>query len=295
MNFFEDRKIKKIAKSENVKAPYEYIKSIDKTLENLKVENETISKKTNKTYKLRLAIAIALLAFIILPNISPKISYAMQEIPIIGNIVKIITIKNYFDEEGTSQLNADVPHIKNSDDSKSESNESINNDVEKLSKKVIDNYYAEKNPENHLSVEIKSDVITNNDNWFTLKLTISQTSASSNLEYKYYHIDKKTDKIVNLADLFINEKYKKEISEEIKKQMISRMKENRNIVYWFDEQSKEWSFRKIENDQNFYFSKNGNIVIVFDKYEVGPGSSGAPEFEINKSIYEKYLKESYEK
>lgn len=295
MNFFEDRKIKKIAKSENVKAPYEYIKSIDKTLENLKVENETISKKTNKTYKLRLAIAIALLAFIILPNISPKISYAMQEIPIIGNIVKIITIKNYFDEEGTSQLNADVPHIKNSDDSKSESNESINNDVEKLSKKVIDNYYAEKNPENHLSVEIKSDVITNNDNWFTLKLTISQTSASSNLEYKYYHIDKKTDKIVNLADLFINEKYKKEISEEIKKQMISRMKENRNIVYWFDEQSKEWSFRKIENDQNFYFSKNGNIVIVFDKYEVGPGSSGAPEFEINKSIYEKYLKESYKK
>lgn len=42
--------------------------------------------------------------------------------------------------------------------------------------------------------------------------------------------------------------------------------------------------------QNFYFSENGNIVIVFDKYEVGAGSSGAPEFEINKEIYEKYMK-----
>ena len=41
---------------------------------------------------------------------------------------------------------------------------------------------------------------------------------------------------------------------------------------------------------NFYFSENGNIVIVFDKYEVGAGSSGAPEFEINKEIYEKYMK-----
>ena len=40
----------------------------------------------------------------------------------------------------------------------------------------------------------------------------------------------------------------------------------------------------------FYFSENGNIVIVFDKYEVGAGSSGAPEFEINKEIYEKYMK-----
>lgn len=41
---------------------------------------------------------------------------------------------------------------------------------------------------------------------------------------------------------------------------------------------------------NYIFSENGNIVIVFDKYEVGPGSSGAPEFEIDKSIYERYLK-----
>ena len=49
-------------------------------------------------------------------------------------------------------------------------------------------------------------------------------------------------------------------------------------------------FSKIDNNQNFYFSENGNIVIVFDKYEVGPGSSGAPEFEIDKSIYERYLK-----
>ena len=46
----------------------------------------------------------------------------------------------------------------------------------------------------------------------------------------------------------------------------------------------------IEDNQNFYFSNKGNIVIVFDKYEVGPGATGTPEFEINKQIYEKYLK-----
>jgi len=41
------------------------------------------------------------------------------------------------------------------------------------------------------------------------------------------------------------------------------MEEDENIVYWFDEESKDWSFRKIDDDQNFYFSENGNIVIVF--------------------------------
>lgn len=288
MNFFDDKKIKKIAKSENIKAPNSFLNSIDETLENL-----TEKKRNNRNvvlgYRLKIATAFILLAFILLPNISPQISYAMQKIPVIGNLVKVITIRNYFDKEGNSELNANIPNIQNSDYSKSQSNENINEEVNKLTQRVIENYYAEKNPENHLLVEINSEVITNNDQWFTLKLIISETSGSSNLEYKYYHIDKRTDKIVNLSDLFIKDDYKEAISSEIKKQMISRMKENPNLVYWFDEESKEWSFRKISDNQNFYFSKSGNIVIVFDKYEVGPGSSGAPEFEINKEIYEKYM------
>ena len=290
MNFFEDRKIKKIAKKENIKTPDNYLEFIDKTLENLTDEKEKNNIGILWRYSLKVVTAMAVLTLVILPNISPKISYAMQQWPVIGDFVKVITIKNYFDKEGNSELNANIPNIENSDNSISESNESINEDVKKLTQRVIDNYYAEKKPENHLSVEIKPEIITNTNDWFTLKLTISQISASSNLEYKYYHIDKKTDKIVNLSDLFKNEKYKDAISKEIKRQMISRMEKDENIVYWFDEESKEWSFRRIEDNQDFYFSNNGNIVIVFDKYEVGPGSSGAPEFEIDKKIYEGYLK-----
>ena len=289
MNFLEDRKIKKIAKDENIKASDKYFKTIDETLESLTDKNEKINLRSRWKNSMKLAMAMTVLTFVILSNVSPKISYAMQEIPIIGNIVKVITIRNYFDREGTSELDANVPNIKNSGNIISESNESINEDINKLTQRIIDRYYAEKNPENHVSVEINSEIITNTNDWFTLKLAISQTSASSSLEYKYYHIDKKTDKIVKLSDLFANRGYKEAISEEIKKQMISRMKENKNIVYWFDEESKDWSFRRIDDNQNFYFSKNGNIVIVFDKYEVGPGSSGAPEFEIDKEIYTKYM------
>lgn len=290
MNFFEDRKIKKIAKKENIKTPDNYLEFIDKTLESLTEEKEKNNVRPLWGYGLKVATVTAVLTLVILPNISPKISYAMQQWPVIGNFIKVITIKNYFDEEGNSELNVDIPNIENSDNSISESNETINEDVRSLTQRIIDKYYAEKNPENHLSIEIKPEIITNTNDWFTLKLTISQTSASSNLEYKYYHIDKSTDQIVKLSDLFKNENYKEAISKEIKKQMISRMEKDENIVYWFDEESKEWSFRKIEDDQNFYFSKDGNIVIVFDKYEVGPGSSGAPEFEISKEIYEEYLK-----
>ena len=214
----------------------------------------------------------------------------MQELPIIGDIVKVITIRNYFDKDGNSEIEMEIPNIKNDNNSQSQTNENVNEDVNQLTQKILDKFYAEKNSENHLSIKVKSDVIENNKYWFTLKLTISEVAASSDLKYKYYNIDKRTDEIMNLSDLFDDENYKKAISKEIKKQMVSRMEKDKDVVYWIDEENEEWSFSMIEDNQNFYFSNKGNIVIAFDKYEVGPGATGAPEFEINKQIYEKYLK-----
>ncbi len=292
MNFFVDRKIKRIAKNENIMASKKYSEMVDKTLNNLKENEERIELKPKYNYKLKVAMAMLVLAFILLPNISPEISYAMQELPIIGGIVKVVTIRNYLDKDGNSELDVEIPNIKNSDNSQSKSNETVNEEVNKLTQKIIDTFYAEKNLDNHSLIKVESDVIENNEDWFTLRLRISETAGSSELQYKYYHIDKNTDKIVNLSDLFANKDYRDVISQEIKKQMISRMEEDEGIIYWLDEEEEEWNFRTIKENQNFYFSEDGNIVIVFDKYEVGPGSIGAPEFEINKQLYKKYLKEN---
>ncbi len=288
MKFLTDRKIKKMSKDENILAQKKYSKIVPKTLNNLKRSWKKL--KSTHNYKLKFAIAMIVLTFILLPNINPKIAYAMQEVPIIGNIVKVITIRNYFDKDGNSELEVEIPNIKNSDNSQSNSNEVVNEEVNNLIKRIIDRFYAERNPDNHKLIKVESDVIENNEDWFTLRLRISETSGSSDLQYRYYHIDKKTDKIVNLSDLFANEDYKTAISEDIKRQMISRMEQNKQLVYWLDEKKDAWSFRTIKDNQNFYFSKSGNIVIVFDKYEVGPGSTGAPEFEINKEVYSQYLK-----
>ena len=290
MNFFEDRKIKKIARDEDIKAPDKYLKSVEQTLNDLKNNEEKIKPIWSNIRKFNYAIAMAMLMFVLLTNVSPKFAYAMQELPIIGDIVKVITIRNYFDKDGNSEIEMEIPNLKNDNNSQSQTNENVNEDVNQLTQNILDKFYAEMNSENHLSIKVKSDVIENNKYWFTLKLTISEVAASSDLKYKYYNIDKRTDEIVKLSDLFDDENYKKAISEEIKKQMVSRMEKDKDVVYWIDEENEEWNFNMIEDNQNFYLSNKGNIVIVFDKYEVGPGATGAPEFEINKQIYEKYLK-----
>ena len=47
---------------------------------------------------LRFAVLILLAVFLLLPNLSPTIAYAMQEIPVIGELVRVITL--YKKQEG---------------------------------------------------------------------------------------------------------------------------------------------------------------------------------------------------
>ena len=154
-------------------------------------------------------------------------------------------------------------------------------------------YNEEKDPENHLSVKLESEVLENSEDWFTLKLELSEVRAGSNIRYKIYHVDKKKDKIITLAELFVSDDFKESINNEIKKQMLSRMTEDESVVYWVNNKIEDWNFKTIEENQEFYFSEDGNIVIVFDKYEVAPGAMGTPEFEIDKEVYKMFLKEEY--
>lgn len=41
-------------------------------------------------------------------------------------------------------------------------------------------------------------------------------------------------------------------------------------------------FKGISENQNFYINDANQIVVVFDKYKIAPGSSGEPEFIIKE-------------
>jgi len=48
-------------------------------------------------------------------------------------------------------------------------------------------------------------------------------------------------------------------------------------------------FKSISEEQNFYINDKGKLVIVFDEYEVAPGSMGCVEFVIPTSVIEAIL------
>ena len=148
----------------------------------------------------------------------------------------------------------------------------------------MDQFYEDTdygNNENHLAVQVDYDVITNTDSWFTLRLCATETAASSNMYYKYYHIDKSTDEIVTFSDLYgEDDAQKAQIKEDIIGQMEEQMKADDQKVYWISLVKEDISFNSEEEGWNFYFAENGELHIVFDKYVVGPGQMGCPDFAV---------------
>jgi hypothetical protein len=82
------------------------------------------------------------------------------------------------------------------------------------------------------------------------------------------------------------------IGENIKKQMVEQYQADNRKFYWvegIEQKVNVKMFEKISKEQNFYITAEGKLVISFDKYEVGPGSTGIAQFVIPTDILKDIL------
>ena len=230
---------------------------------------------------------------VVLPNCSTVYAKALEEIPVIGNIVEVVTIRNYFYSDRNHEMDIDVPKIEGNE---SQAADYINKDVDELTKILVDRFnmdLEEIGDKGHSGIYVDYEVITNTENWFTLKICVHEVAGSSNTYYKYYHIDKRDYKIITLKDLFSDNEYSTVLENELRRQMNIEMAGDNSKIYWTENAEIGQDFVKLSDEHNFYWSENGDLVIVFDKYEVAPGYMGTPEFVIEKELLSDILKSEY--
>lgn len=292
MNDF-DKYIKSEVAKEQTDIPDSVKNRIEQTLVDLP-EKKPVKKQIRILP--RIAASAACFVFIILfllPNVSVTYAQALEQLPVIGDLVRVVTIRNYYYDDNHWKMDINIPQIESED---SKSVDYINKDVSELTTALINRFYEDleiNGNKGYGSLNVDYEVVTNTDSWFTLKLTVCQTAASSNTYFKFYHIDKNQGKIVELGDLFNTDKFSDSLVAEIKKQMQEQMANDENISYWINNSGIGEEFATVSADHNFYWNENGDLVIIFDKYEVGPGSMGTPEFVIDKGVIRDILKSEF--
>ena len=257
------------------------------------------------------AVAAAAVVMIALPNTNMQIAHAMENIPLLGGFFRLVTVRqyNYSDENHDAEIElAQITYGEDAGEGASVgeaavgaavpegtaagSVEAVNQDMEATVEGLIRQFEDTLSEEGYHGLHVSQEVVTDNDRYYTVKLSVLETEASGYEHNQFYTIAKQTGNVVTLEDLFAEgSDYISAISENIKTQMKEQMAADEGVIYFLDDDDMpEFNFQGITEQTNFYFNEKDELVIAFDEYEVAPGSMGAPEFVIPQEVTAAILK-----
>lgn len=233
-------------------------------------------------------------AFIFCVNVNSAFANTLYDIPIVGNIARVFTFREFQEKDDFKYIDVKMPALEHTGKTNLESRinyeiryqiDRIIKEVEVRAKEYYDAFIATGGKKSEfIPIEVFVDyhVTCSNADLVSFYITKSESFASAYTEQFFFNVDLNSGKDLTLQDL-LGSDYEKIANEEILRQMKQRHQEDPSIIYWGQDGDTEKNipgFEGISEDQNFYINEKGNVVIIFEKYSIGPGSIGIQEFEI---------------
>lgn len=236
------------------------------------------------------AAAAACILFTAALNISPIFAKEAGGLPVIGGLARILTLRSYETEKNDIAVSVEIPTIETIAEHTGITVDKINQEIHARCDQYADEALqcaeeyrtafleAGGTPEewekHHIKITVDYEIKQQGSNYLSFVVRGTQSWTTAYSESKYYNMDLRTGKMVTLRDMLGGD-YAELANESIREQIAERQKEGE--VFFTAE---EGGFAGISEDAKFYINENNRPVIVFEKYEIAPGSSGEVEFEI---------------
>ncbi len=235
------------------------------------------------------AAAICIL-FTVALNTSPVFAMEAGELPVIGGLARILTFRSYETEKEDIAVSVEIPTIEMIAEDTGIKVDRINQEILAGCNRYADDavkraeeYRAafletggtsEEWAEHNIKITVGYEIKQQNNDYLSFVVRGNENWTNAYSESKYYNLDLKTGKFVTLKDMLGGD-YIELVNKSIREQMAER--QNAGEIFFTAE---EGGFAGISEDVKFYINGNNRPVIVFEKYEIAPGSSGEIEFEI---------------
>lgn len=240
------------------------------------------------------ALCTALMVYLIMLNTVPAFAQSVFDIPLLGDVSRILCVREYRKTSDVDSLSVKVPEVTNTGNPEME--ERVNKQIEERISKTTEQLYKDSaqvremmKKENLKSLTAKTEVtidykITcNRNNLLSFQVMTNYQLNTSMQEYQTFNLDLSTGEDITLQDLFGSD-YEKIINSNVRKQIKERKEQDENASY-FDG---TMGFQGIRKNQPFYIDDKGNVVIIFEKYSIAPGYMGTQEFKIPCSQIQEY-------
>ena len=272
-------------KYDEIPIPSELSKRVGKEIEKANMKRKKILVFRRRVQKGTAAAAAVVVLFTAALNTNTAFAETAGQLPVIGPVARVLTFRSYQTEEEDLKISVEIPTIEMISEDMNGLKQSVNEEIlalceqyaqaaktraEEYRQAFLDTGGTEEEWAAHnIEIKVWYEVKSQTDEYLSLAIMGTENWSSAYSETKYYNFDLKEGKLVTLQDI-LGDEYQQIANESIQNQM----KENSEI-YWDD-------FEGIQEDTPFYLNESGNPVIVFEKYEIAPGSEGQQEFEIKR-------------
>lgn len=229
--------------------------------------------------------------FLVMMNLSPVFAQTISDLPWIGNFLRIFTFKHIEMEDELTYINADIPALYDTGNNELERQintevyQIITDQIEECKIRAVEDWEAYLktggDPEMDRKFDFYADYAIKYDCGSILSFVIKIEKASASVQHLnyYYNLNTETGEFLQLKEI-AGDDYIEKINQNIMIQIDQREKENEDNLY-FEE---DLGFSTIDENQNFYINEQGQLVIVFERYEIAPGYMGEQEFVMPFSI-----------
>lgn len=230
------------------------------------------------------AIVVACTALL---NFSPDAAEAAFDVPVLGDICRVLTFRHYDFEDEIKTLDVTVPTIDGTGNSELENR--VNLEISRLideetsaAKINADEYYKAYiatggDPAEYQPIEIAVDYEIKyiGEDIASFMIYKYESLASAYYTSRYYNLDLSTGRDLTLRDIY-GDGYVQTVAAAVESGMASLPEETRALLFADTDVAS-----LINAGRKFYYSADGqNVVVVFDKYELAAGAAGALEFTV---------------
>lgn len=252
------------------------------------------NRRSQGRRRLRRGLATSLAAcacFALLVNANPGFASAVEQVPLLGSLARIITVDQYTQEDEEHLIDVRLPALENTGNTDLE--QRINTEIRTRINEVIQQAeerarearqaYVETGGKAEdfipIIIDVDYEVKCQNSQYLSFIVEKTETLASAYTEFYTYNIDLSTGKELTLRDV-LGDNYMELANQAVREGIAQRSQDPDNQYFSMEEDGS--GFQSIAPDQRFYLNERGNPVILFEKYEIAPGYMGAQEFEVER-------------
>lgn len=257
-----------------------------------------VARKHIAWYKPVLSVAASVcILFVALLNVSPTFAHAMAEVPVLGSVAQVLTFRSYAIENEAELITVNQPSIAGTGNTELEKR--VNNEIQAKIDAIVEQARQEAKDRREQAIadgydvnemmpvmlDIRYEVKNSSEKVLSFVIYKTETAASAYTEQLFYNLDLSTGKELSLQDV-LGSDYKNMADKTIKETIDKRVAEDPEAWPYFTPSADmpDEGFQGISDDQKFYIDQDGNVVVSFDEYAIGPGSMGIQDFIVGKSL-----------